>query len=106
MTVIAHPTHRADQVVVIPRALISRPANPDLYPRFSSYSGAPDDFCYAGVPRQLGWSRCRNVAVSACYVPHSLEALEPATLRYLCQAHAQADHLVIPALGQERGWGA
>jgi hypothetical protein len=107
MTVIIHPTHRADQVVFIPLTLMNRvPGNDTLPRRFSPDTGAPNDPCYAGVPRQLGWSRCRNGAISPRYVPHSPGASEPATLRHLCQIHAQADHLVIPAPGQERGWGA
>jgi hypothetical protein len=106
MAVIARPTHSADQVVVIPRALMNRvPGNNTLPRRFSTGTSAPNDSCYAGVPRQLGWSRCRNVAICARYIPHTPAAVEPATLRYICAVHADADHLVIPAPGQEKGWG-
>ena len=105
MAVIVRSTHRADQVAVIPRALIEQ-VNAILDARFAAREDNVRAACWAGVPRGLGWSRCRAAIESPCYIPHTPVASRPASLRYLCAAHEQAEQLVVPAPGQERGWGA
>ena len=94
-------THKANEVVSIPRALADAvKANQDKpnghgHTRLTGKM-ALQPTCYAGVRRVSGYSSCQSVAVVSRFIPEQPTSASPASMRYLCRAHREAPAIIIP----------
>ena len=105
MAVTYAATHKPDEVVNIPRALIdaansTRPNGHTVLSRKTALLPT----CYAGVRRTGGYSSCQSYAAISRFVPEQPNAPTPAILRYLCWPHREAASIIVPIVRKGPSW--